>query len=192
MTPLSENPTALVGPSRVGTQEPPGRCFPARCGAAWGGYGAVWAGPPSPRAGNTACWVFTSHGIRNMVFPLPAGDFMESNLKPDQRVFSRNTRHETRITAFFSNHGSPTRDFPRFPTISRHFPAPPPPSAVLARLPGARRQPQLPPPSGLVPLRPTHNETHTEKGERSVLHKHEDFLYCVDTFLPGMDGDRTG
>ena len=44
------------------------------------------------------------------------------------RVF---TRHETRITAFmlFTNHSFPTHDFPPFPTISRHFPAPPPPSA---------------------------------------------------------------
>ena len=24
------------------------RCIPASCGAAWGGYGAAWAGPPSP------------------------------------------------------------------------------------------------------------------------------------------------
>ena len=41
------------------------------------------------------------------------------------------TKHETRITAFmlFTNHSFPTHDFPPFPTISRHFPAPPPPSA---------------------------------------------------------------
>ena len=32
------------------------------------------------------------------------------------------------------------------------------PSAVLARLPGARRQPPLPPPSGLLPLRRKKNE----------------------------------
>ena len=45
MTPLlgTKNPSAPVGPSRVGTEEPAGRCFPARCGAAWGGYGAAWA-----------------------------------------------------------------------------------------------------------------------------------------------------
>ena len=78
--------------------------------------------------------------------------FLLERTRPPSMVF---TKHETRVTkhGFFSNH-----DFPRFPTISRHFPAPPPPSAVLARLPGARRQPQLPPPSGLVPLRPRHNE----------------------------------
>ena len=43
---------------------PPGRCFPARCGAAWGGYGAAWAAAV-PRAGNTACKVFTNHETRN-------------------------------------------------------------------------------------------------------------------------------
>ena len=57
---------------------PPGRCFPARCGAAWGGYGAAWAarGAPSrcPRTVRTS----------NSAF----------------RVF---TKHETRITAFFSH-----------------------------------------------------------------------------------------
>ena len=104
------------GPPRT----PPGRCFPERCGAAWGGYGAAWAAAV-PRAGNTACWVFTSHGTRNMVFPLPSGDFMESNLKPDQRVFheTRDTNHETRL--FFESR----LPYPRFPTISRP-PHPPP------------------------------------------------------------------
>ena len=56
--------------------------------------------------------------------------------------FSRNTRHETRITAFFRNtafmlfmnHSFPTHDFPPFPTISRHFPAfPGPPHPPLRR-----------------------------------------------------------
>ena len=42
---------------------PPGRCFLARCGAAWGGYGAAWAAAV-PRAGNTACKVFTNHETR--------------------------------------------------------------------------------------------------------------------------------
>ena len=55
--------------------------------------------------------------------------------------FSRITKHETRITAFMPF-------FPQFPTISRHFPAPPhpragvrAPSAVFPFLPGERRQP---------------------------------------------------
>ena len=37
---------------------PSGRCFPARCGAAWRGYGAAWAAA-APRAGNTASDVKT-------------------------------------------------------------------------------------------------------------------------------------
>ncbi|MYA80301.1 MAG: hypothetical protein F4X39_07230 [Acidobacteriia bacterium] len=57
-----------------------------------------------------------------MVIPCSSGGIKESNLKPDKRVF---TNHETRNT----NHG-PFRishEFPRFPTISHYFPAPPPP-----------------------------------------------------------------
>ena len=111
---------------------------------------------------------------------------------------TRDTRHESRLLCF------PTHHFPLFPTISRHFPAPPPPSAdqVSTRRPpflvsrpdcraappghcfparcgaamarherhiapepvSARRQPQLPPPSGFVPLRRTPNETMLRKG----------------------------
>ena len=56
----------------------------------------------------------------------------------------------------------------------------------------ARRSPQLPPHSGLLPMRPTPNEPTLGKGERSILLEQRCFLYCVDTFLPGMDGDRTG
>ena len=100
---------------------PPGRCFPARCGAAWGGYGAAWAAAVT-RAGNTACKVFTNHE-------------------------SRDTNHG--LYAFLS-------------TISRHFPLlfgpPSPPEPV-----SARRPPQLPPHSGLVPMRPTPNEPMLKK-----------------------------
>ena len=80
---------------------PPGRCFPARCGAAWRGYGAAWAAAV-PRAGNTACWVFTSHETRNMVFPCPSGDSRENSPKPGQQVFheSRDTSHESRPLRF--------------------------------------------------------------------------------------------
>ncbi len=120
--------------------------------ALWSGMARLWRGMGGRRPPRRQHGLLGFHQPRDTqhVFPLPSGDFMESNLKPDQRVFheSQDTNH-----GFFSNH-----DFPRFPTISRHFPAPPPPSAVLARLPGARRQPQLPPPSGLVPLRPIHDE----------------------------------
>ena len=79
------------------TLPPPGRCFPARCGAAWGGCGAAWAAAV-PRSGNKACWVFTSHETRNMVFPCPSSDSKESSPKPGRRVF---TNHESRNT----NHG---------------------------------------------------------------------------------------
>ena len=127
--------------------------------ALWRGMGRLWRGMGGRRPPHRQHGLLGFHQPRDTQhgFPCPSGDSKESNPKPDQRVF---TNHETRNTnhGFFSNHVFPTRDFPRFPTISRHFPAPPPPSAVLARLPGARRQPQLPPPSGLVPLRPTHDE----------------------------------
>ncbi len=60
-------------------------------------HGAAWAAAVS-RSVNTACWVFTSHETRKMVFPCPSDDSKESNPNPGQRVF---TNHETRIT----NHG---------------------------------------------------------------------------------------
>ena len=93
------------------------RCFPASCGAAWGGYGAAWAAAV-PRTGNKAFQVFHE---------------------------SRDTKH-----GFHPLHESQL-PYPRFPTISRHFPpfpGPPPPSAVLGRPHRARRQPPLPPPAG--------------------------------------------
>ena len=118
---------------------PPGRCFPARCGAAWRGYSAAWAAAAVPRAGNTACKVFTRHESRNMVFPAPPSTPGRATPTP-ANGFSRITKHETR-TAFMPF-------FPQFHTISRHFPAPPPPGAgarapstVFPCLPGARRQP---------------------------------------------------
>ena len=139
---------------------------------------------------------------------------------PPTMVF---TKHETRNT----NHGLhafhesqlPTHDFPPFPTISRHFPAPPPPSAdqVSTRRPpflvsrpdcraappghcfparcgaamerherhiapepvSARRQPQLPPPSGFVPLRRTPNEPMLRK--RNVMDCVDGSCGCIDT-----------
>ncbi len=66
---------------------PPGRCFPARCGAVWGGYGAAWAATV-PRTGNTAFPVHQTSDISS-----------GANQSP-QPWFSRNTKHETRITAF--------------------------------------------------------------------------------------------
>ena len=123
---------------------PSGRCFPSRCGAAWGGYGAAWAAVV-PRAGNTACLVFTSHETRNMFFPCPPATPRRATPSPTNR-FSRNTRHETRITAVMPF-------FPRFPTISHDFPAFPAPPLPPPDQGSARRSPQFPSPSGLVPLR---------------------------------------
>ena len=110
------------------------RCFPSRRGAASGGYGAAWAAVV-PRAGNTACWVFTSRETRNMVFPCSSGDSNESNSKPGLRGFheSRDTKHESRPLCFSSH------DFPRFPGISRYSSVPPlPPESVSARRPPPR------------------------------------------------------
>ena len=96
------------GPPRT----PPGRFFPARCGAAWRGYGAAWAAAV-PHTGNTACWVFTSHESRNMVLPLSSGGSKESNPKPGQQVF---TNHETRDTnhGFYSSTRHETRNVSPF------------------------------------------------------------------------------
>ena len=69
--------------SAARTAAPPGHCFPARCGAVWGGYGAAWAAAV-PRTGNTAFRVFTKHETRDT--------------KHGFYAF-----HETRITAFFSH-----------------------------------------------------------------------------------------
>ena len=78
------------------TKEPPGRCFPARCGAAWGGYGAAWAAAV-PRTGNT---------------PFLTRLFFETR----PLCFSRITASLPTI----SHH------FPRFPGISRPPHPPPP------------------------------------------------------------------
>ena len=109
---------------------PPGRCFPARCGAAWCGYGAAWAAAV-PRAGNTDRKVFTNHETRNTRhgfyafhetritqhgFPLSLRRLQGEQPQARPTGFSRITRHESRITAFMLF-------FPRFPTISHDFPA---------------------------------------------------------------------
>ena len=145
------------------------------------GIGRLWRGmggrrPPRRQHGLLG---FHQQRITQHVFPLPSGDSKESNSKPGLRVFheSRITRRETRLLCFS------THDFPQFPTISRHFPAPPPPpdqgsarrppfsfsltksafrwkSHKSAQNPGshrkmreAQRSPRIPSPSGLLPLR---------------------------------------
>ena len=106
--------------------------------ALWRGIGRLWRGlggrrPPRRQHGLLG---FHQPRITQHVFQLPSGDSKESNPKPGQRV-SRNTRHETRITAFMLF-------FPRFPGISRYSSVPPlPPEPV-----SARRQPPLSRPPG--------------------------------------------
>ena len=85
--------------------EPPGRCFPARCGAAWGGYGAAWAAC-RPRAA-VRYRPHRQHGHVGLlqprgtqqVFPVRLRLLAKRNPKPAPR-FSRITKHETRNTAF--------------------------------------------------------------------------------------------
>ena len=171
------------------------RCFPARCGAAWGGYGAAWAAAV-PRAGNTACRFSPATRHATWFFPVPAATSRRATPSPANR-FSRITKHETRNTAFIL-------PYPPFPTISRHFPlflggwggAPErvfkrrcgkipqkcTKSRIRGRLHGVYRQPRLPPPSRILGLRPTQNE---------LMMRKEDVLDRVDQsaydrfFYPG-------
>ena len=98
----TRRPPFLV--SRPGLPPPPGRCFPARCGAAWGGYGAAWAAwsapsrcPRTVRTGNSAFRVFTKHETRD---PAIARRAARGALwaGANSEVF---TKHESRDT----NHG---------------------------------------------------------------------------------------
>ena len=82
---------------------------------------------------DTAFMLFTRQESRNMDSPCPSGGSKESNPKLGQRVFheSRDTSHESRPLCFSSH------DFPRFPTISRHFPRFPGPPHPLGKGPRA-------------------------------------------------------
>ncbi len=84
----------------TGCRQSPGSTCPRR-GAAWSGYGAAWAAT-APRAGSTACWVFTSHESRNMFSSCPPATPTRATRSPAYGLF---TNHETRDTAFFSKHG---------------------------------------------------------------------------------------
>ena len=81
--------------------------------------------PLSVHTGNAACKVFTKHESRNTVFPVPAATPRRATPSPTNGFF---TKHETRNTnhGFFASLPTISHDFPRFPGISRHFPAPPP------------------------------------------------------------------
>ena len=86
-------PSAFLGqpPGLPRRAAPPGHCFPARCGEAWGGYGAAWAAAV-PRTGNTAFPVHQTSEISSGANQSSAHGFHES----------RDTNHESRITAFLS------------------------------------------------------------------------------------------
>ena len=152
----------------------------ARHGAAMARHGR----PPSP-APSTRPVGFLQPRDAQHVFPSPSGDSKESNPKPGQRFF---TNHETRDTkhGFYSSLPAISHDFPAFPTISRGWgglrnrcsSAVAGKSHKNAQNPGshrkmreARRSPPLPPPSGLLGLRPTQNE---------LMMRKEDVLYQVD------------
>ena len=138
----------------MGTEEPPGRCFPARCGAAWRGYGAAWAAAV-PRT-----------GISHTDFPVhrPSDISSGANQSPPTMVF---TKHETRmlrprpsgrdrrtticcpkVSRITASLPTISHHFPRFPGISR---PPHPPSAdqvSTRRPPFLVSRPGLPPPPG--------------------------------------------
>ena len=90
---------------------PPGRCFPARCGAAMARHGR----PPSP-----------APAIR----PLrPFGSPWVGKGAPQKSVAGPPCHPKS--------HGFPAGHFPRFPTISRHFPRFPGPPTPLGKGPRA-------------------------------------------------------
>ena len=119
-----------------------------------GGYGAAWAawGAPSRcprtiRASNRAIRVFTKHETRLLPGArrgVPSGPARIPR-------FSRNTKHETRNTAFFSNHGLCCGA--AWAAMARHGRHIAPAPASLPRPPfsvASRRSPQFPSPSGLM------------------------------------------
>ena len=96
------------GPPRT----PPGRWFSARCGAAWGGYGAAWAAAV-PRTGTQPVGFSPAKEHASWLSPVPPAASRRATSSPTNG-FSRITRHETRITAFMLS-------CPRFSGISRYF-----------------------------------------------------------------------
>ena len=138
MTPLwgTKTPSAPIGDRSAGDGRAARSLLSGALWRAMGGYGAAWAATV-PRAANTAFPVHQTSDISSGANQAP------------QPWFSRNTRHETRITASLP---TISHHFPPFPTISRHFPAPPtPPSAdqvSTRRPPFLVSRPGLPPPPG--------------------------------------------
>ena len=96
----------------------------ARHGAAMARHGR----PPSPRTGNKACMVFTNHGFSAFYVHRPSAISPGANQTPNHGFHeSRDTKHESRL--FFESQ----LPYPRFPTISRHFPPFPAPPTPLRR-----------------------------------------------------------
>ena len=128
MTPLlgTRNPSTPVGDAPGGD----GRAARSLLSCAlWRGMGRLWRGMGGHRPPRWQHGLSCSPDVRYFFWSEPG---------PPTMVF---TKHETRDT----NHSFPTHDFPPFPTISRHFPAPPPPlrrssvhapSAFLGQPPG--------------------------------------------------------
>ena len=125
----------------------------------WSGMARLWSGmggrrPPRRQHGPLGFHQprDTQHG-----FSLSLRRLQGEQPQARPTGFSRITSHESR-PLYFSSH-----DFPAFPAIIR----PPLPLEPVS----ARRQPWLPPPSGLLPQRLTPNETMLRK-EKNVLSLH--------------------
>ena len=100
---------------QVSAVAPPGRCFPARCGAAWAAM-ARHGRPPSPAPATRPVGFLqprdTQHAFSQSLRRLQGE---QPQARPTGFHESRDTKHESRLLRFSSHH------FPRFPGISRHF-----------------------------------------------------------------------
>ncbi len=129
---------------------PPGRCFPARCGATRAAM-ARHGRPPSPAPATRPVGFLPATRHATWVFPVPPATSRRATQSPTNRFFTNHetrdtaiawraarasanskvfTKHESRITAFFRITAFMLPYSP-FPTISRYFPAlfgPPPPT----------------------------------------------------------------
>ena len=110
------------------------RCFPASCGAAWGGDGAAWAATVPPHRQQGLYGFHESRLLRPFPFTGRQTFLLERTRPPNQAFHeSRDTKHESRL--FFESQ----LPYPRFPTISRHFPPFPGPPTPLRRSRSASR-----------------------------------------------------
>ena len=95
MTPLlgTKTPSALVGAKSGGDRRAARSLLSC---ALWSGMARLWRGMGGRRPPRRQHGLLVFHQPRDTQhgFTLPSGDFKESNLKPDQRVF---TNHERRL-----------------------------------------------------------------------------------------------